>query len=113
MLHPRTHGRVCGATERALLDLAAAGVQCALIPAPPEDYGRVDGRDEPQQHVDQIDPHSVLAYLASKPLSANSGVICRWNPECLNGFAGILNSFLLQGSYVSDLLVRQFYRPRT
>lgn len=35
-------------------------MQRARVPRSEEDEGRIDGGDEPEQHVDQIDPHGVL-----------------------------------------------------
>lgn len=67
MLQPRSHySRIL----RTLLNLAAAGVQRAVVP-PLEEYpGAVYGRSEPQQHVHEIHPdrmfHSQLAVLLGR-----------------------------------------------
>jgi hypothetical protein len=48
-------------TSPSLLDLTAPRMQRPPVSAmPPPDERRVYGRDEPQQHVDEINPYSIL-----------------------------------------------------
>ena len=72
MFHPRPRRRRRTAV-RALLDFPASSVQRAGVPAPEEDDGRVDGRDEPQQHIHQIHPYGVLHALLAVLLGRGSG----------------------------------------
>ena len=72
MFHPRPRRRRRTAV-RALLDFPASSVQRAGVPAPEEDDGRVDGRDEPQQHIHQIHPYGVLHALLAVLLGRRVG----------------------------------------